>query len=52
MLKLHIGRVAPTADRVVWAFRRMARDLFVPLKSHNMHIYRRKLWHVANDRNG
>ncbi|MCY4601047.1 MAG: lipase family protein [Acidobacteria bacterium] len=40
----------PAADRVVWAFRRMARDLFVPLKSHNMHIYRRKLWHVANDR--
>ena len=42
----------PAADRVVWAFRRMATSLAVPLKSHNMHIYRRKLWHVANDRNG
>lgn len=40
----------PLADRVMWAFRRMARDLFIPVKSHNMHIYRRKLWHVANDR--
>ena len=40
----------PAADRIVWAFRRMARDLFIPVKSHNMHIYRRKLWHVANDR--
>ena len=41
----------PAADRVMWAFRRMATSLAVPLKSHNMHIYRRKLWHVANDRN-
>ena len=41
----------PAADRVVWAFRRMARSFFVPLKSHNMYIYRQKLWHVANDRN-
>ena len=40
----------PASDRLVWAFRRMAASLFVPLKSHNMHIYRRKLWHVANDR--
>ena len=42
----------PAADRVMWAFRRMATSLAVPLKSHNMHIYRRKLWHVANDRTG
>ena len=49
---VHLLSNPPAADRVVWAFRRMARDLFVPLKSHNMHIYRRKLWHVANDRNG
>ena len=41
----------PAADRLVWAFRRIPRGISVPLKCHNMHIYRRKLWHVANDRN-
>ena len=41
----------PASDRVMWAFRRMARGIFVPLKSHGMHIYRRKLCHIANDRN-
>ena len=42
----------PATDRVVWAFRRMAKSLFVPLKSHNMSIYRKKLLSIANDRNG
>ena len=41
----------PAADRVVWAFRRMAKHLFMPLKSHNMHIYRKKLLRISNDRN-
>jgi len=41
----------PAADRVVWAFRRLARSLLVPVKCHNMNIYRQKLRHVANDRN-
>ena len=41
----------PAGDRVMWAVRRMARGIFVPLKSHNMNIYRRKLAHVANERN-
>ena len=38
------------ADRMMWAFRRMAKSIAMPLKSHNMHIYRRKLWHIAHDR--
>ena len=43
MSQRHVGRVAPATDRAVWAFRRMAISFFVPLKSHSMHIYRRKL---------
>ena len=42
----------PATDRVVWAFRRMVRGVFIPLKTHNMNIYRRKLAHVARERNG
>ena len=41
----------PAMDRLVWMWRHLAASLFVPLKSHSMNIYRRKLWHVANDRN-
>ncbi len=41
----------PATDRVMWAFRRMAKSFFVPVKSHNMNIYRRKLLSIANDRN-
>ena len=42
----------PATDRLMWAFRRMVRGIFIPLKAHNMNIYRRKLAHVANERNG
>ena len=42
----------PATDRVMWAFRRMVRGVFVPLKCHNLSIYRKKLAHVANERNG
>lgn len=41
----------PAADRVMWAFRRIVRVIGVPLKSHNMNIYRKKLAHIANQRN-
>ena len=41
----------PAIDRVVWMWRRVAKSLFVPVKSHGMSIYRRKLSHIANDRN-
>ena len=47
---VHLLSNPPGADRLMWAFRRMATDLFIPVKSHGMHIYRRKLWSVAHDR--
>ena len=31
----------PATDRAMWAFRRMGKSFFVPVKSHNMNIYRR-----------
>ena len=40
----------PAGDRVMWAFRRMVRSVFVPIKSHNMNIYRWKLAHLARER--
>ena len=42
----------PFIDRVVWMWRRLAKSFLVPIKSHNMNIYRKKLAHIANDRNG
>ena len=42
----------PATDRVVWAFKRIAKSFFVPVKSHSMKIYRKKLLSIANDRNG
>ena len=33
----------PLIDRVVWMWRRLGKSLFVPIKSHNMNIYRKKL---------
>lgn len=41
----------PAIDRIVWACRRVGEDLFVPVKSHSMNIYRQKLRHLANTRN-
>lgn len=41
----------PAFDRIVWALRRMGKSLAVPVKSHNMNIYRQKLCYIANDRN-
>ena len=41
----------PLIDRVVWMWRRVAKSIFVPIKSHSMEIYRKKLTHIANDRN-
>ena len=42
----------PAVDRIVWMWRRVAKSIFVPIKSHNMNIYRKKLAYIANDRNG
>lgn len=37
-------------DRIAWMWRGVARNLGVPVRSHGMHIYRRKLLHIANTR--
>ena len=40
----------PAIDRVVWMWKRVAKSFFVPVKSHGMSIYRKKLLHIANER--
>ena len=40
----------PAIDRVVWMWKRVAKSFFVPVKSHGMSIYRKKLQHIANAR--
>ena len=40
----------PGIDRFVWACRRLGKSLLVPVKSHGMEIYRRKLRTIANAR--
>ena len=42
----------PAIDRVVWMWKRVAKSFFVPVKSHGMSIYRKKLLHIANERSG
>ena len=41
----------PAIDRVMWMWKRLAKSIFVPVKSHSMNIYRRKLVQIATDRN-
>lgn len=41
----------PAIDRIVWMWRRMGKSVFVPIKSHGMSIYRKKLVQIANGRN-
>ncbi|MDD9980696.1 MAG: lipase family protein, partial [Gammaproteobacteria bacterium] len=40
----------PAIDRVVWMWKRVAKSFLVPVKSHGMSIYRKKLQHIANAR--
>ena len=40
----------PAIDRVVWMWRRLGKSVLVPVKSHGMEIYRRKLRAYANAR--
>ena len=40
----------PAIDRVAWMWKRVAKSFFVPVKSHGMSIYRKKLQHIANAR--
>lgn len=41
----------PAIDRVMWMGRRLSNSFLVPVKSHSMSIYRKKLASIANDRN-
>ena len=41
----------PAIDRVMWAGRHLSNSFLVPVKSHSMSIYRKKLASIANDRN-
>ena len=40
----------PAIDRVVWMWRRLGKSVLVPVRSHGMEIYRRKLRAYANAR--
>ena len=40
----------PAIDRLVWMWRRLGKSLLVPVKSHGMEIYRRKVRSIANAR--
>ena len=40
----------PAIDRLVWMWRRIGKSILVPVKSHGMEIYRRKLRTIANAR--
>ena len=41
----------PAIDRVMWAGRHLSHSFLVPVKSHSMSIYRKKLASIAYDRN-
>ncbi|MCE2523302.1 MAG: lipase family protein [Rhodobacteraceae bacterium] len=41
----------PALERIMWLWTRIAKSLFVPVKSHSMRIYRKKLQKIAYDRN-
>ena len=40
----------PATDRFVWMWRRVGRHILIPVKSHGIEIYRRKLRSIANAR--
>ena len=41
----------PAIDRIVWMWRRLGKSILVPIKSHGMSIYRKKIYQVATSRN-
>ncbi len=41
----------PAIDRVMWMWRRIAKSALMPIRSHNMVIYRKKLEQIAGRRN-
>ena len=42
----------PAIDRVMWMWRRIAKSALMPIRSHDMVIYRNKLEQIAGRRNG
>ena len=42
----------PAIDRIIWMWRRIAKSALMPIRSHNMVIYRNKLEQIAGRRNG
>ena len=44
-------RNPPATDRIIWAWQRVGETFYMPVKCHSMTIYRRKLCHLANERN-
>lgn len=41
----------PAIDRIVWMWRHVGKSFLVPIKSHGMSIYRKKLSYIASERN-
>ena len=41
----------PMIDRIMWMWRHLSNSFFVPVQSHSINIYRKKLASIANDRN-
>ena len=41
----------PTIDRIMWMWRHISTNFLVPVKSHGMSIYRKKIASIAIDRN-
>ena len=41
----------PVIDRVTWMWKRLAKSILIPIRSHSMSIYRKKLLQVARGRN-
>ena len=41
----------PAIDRIIWMWRRIAKSALMPIRSHNMVIYRKKLEEIAGRRN-
>lgn len=42
----------PMIDRIIWMSQALRDSIYSPVRGHGMHIYRRKLLHIANVRGG
>ncbi len=46
--KVDIRHRAPLVDRLLWFWQSLAANLLLPIRSHSMSLYRKKLLHLAN----